>query len=228
MMQILATMEFFVLAQETDNFRWAIILFFIISSIVSAIGNAIRKKRDKAGRADLDEGEEPVIILSDEMGQPSAAPPVARRARPPVRTPVAEESPPRTRRLAPPRTAPPSTPKAPARRRPVSRPTPAQPARKPKRDRTKRPGRRQVGTLAEHHAAIEHAEHITEHADAVGDHAEEVGTFDDHYAIDAQAQLKAGVELDVSRAGLRQAIVLNEILGPPVALRDSDESLGPW
>lgn len=226
MMQILATMEFFVLAQETDYFRWAIILFFIISSVISAIGNAIKKKREKAGQADLDEGDGPVIILTDDMGQPPAAPRVARRARPPVRTPVAEESPPRTRRPAPPRTAPPSTPKAPVRQRPVSRPTPAQPARKPKRDRTKRPGGRRVGTLAEHHAAIEHAEHIAEHADAVGDHAEEVDTFEDHYAIDAQR--KAGVELDVSRASLRHAIVLNEILGPPIALRDTDDSLGPW
>lgn len=226
MMQILATMESFVLAAGTDYFDWAIILFFIASAIISTIGNMIKKKR---GELDDDEEEDgPVIILKDDFGQP-ASPPVARRARPPVVIDVADQTP--TRRPVPLRPAKPSRssrpqPPRPAPRRPVSRPQPTR--RQPTRprqapERIGRPKRRTVGTLVDRHAATEHAKHIIEDAEAVGDHADNVGELD-RLSADAPSRQQTGIQLDVSRESLRKAIVLNEILGPPLALRE----VGDW
>jgi len=210
------------LAQESDSsdlFRWAIILFFIVSSIISAIGSMIKKKRGQVDDDDIEEDDDSVIILSDEI-RPAMPPPVARRARPPARTAAGETRPAVRTPVRPAAPPPPRQRPAGDRPAPLRRPMPAEKA-KP------RPTRRRVGGLVDHHAAIEHAQHIRKRADVIGDQAEEVGTLDDRFAKQSRSSRVPRKRFNVSRMGLRQAIVLNEILGPPLALRKSDDGPGP-
>jgi len=220
----MATGSGWVLAQDGPDWTgWAIILFVVISSIISGIGNMIRKKRGESGKADLEEDEGPVIILTDEFGRPPTPPPVARRARPPMPAEAAE------RQASARRPVRPAPPRPPAKQRPTPPPAPS-PARRREAVRPKPipPRPAPAKSLADDHGAIEHAKHITKHADAIGDRAEEIGVLDDYFAtksIQPPPQAKP-VPLDVSPGGLRRAIILNEILSPPLALRESDDPLG--
>ncbi|MCB9849678.1 MAG: hypothetical protein H6817_03140 [Phycisphaerales bacterium] len=189
------------------DFDWSFLIYVGLAALggLSSVITKVFGKKDDTVDAEIDDGP---------AARPQPQRPIARAPQPVQRPTTAHPT------LHQP-TAPPARPQParPAPRAPVSRPPQQPQVRTPGTTRPAPRPQRQVVRPQPHYVEQPPLDAII---DAIEDRASAIPE-----TIESPSLTRTPMQLDLDTAGLRRAIILKEILSPPVALRDgSDDTLG--